>query len=379
MGTTKVNKIGRTTMKKDVLSKALGIASKIVVVNPIIPLLSTVLLESNNGNSRVASTNLEIGISIVFPSTGEEFRICTPAKTMSGLIDSIDGEEVELEIDEGDQSVIITSDTSVSNVKYAPAEEFPEIPKVTEPNISLSVKQFKEMVRRVAFASSNDGTSVLGGVLLKTELNKSGNKQKLVMFATNGFHLSYEENTDLQLQGIPLSVIVRGVTLEMVSRTLPDEGELEIQADENKVLFHCDNIDIVTQIVSGNFPDYNLIKNMINNPTTTITVSSLELLRACRQLRVFSKESGTSIMNVQGMVMQYSMLKNERGGSEVSVFANKSGEDIVFGINVHYLHEFLEICETDKVSIELKGNKGAIVLRMNGYDKFFHIIMPIVS
>lgn len=361
------------TIQKSVLSRAVGVAAKAVSPNPVIPLLSNVLFESNNGNSRIAGTNFEIGISYSFLSSGDEFKVCLPAKTMTGLVEALHSEQIELELNESNQSIIVTTDTSTSSVRFAPADEFPDIPKVTRPDIVLPVVGFKEAVQRVAFASNAEekNNSILGGVQISID------EGKLVLFATDGFHLSYEEIA--VGKGIPdMMFIAKGTTLETISRILPDEGELEIQVEQNKALFHCGEVDVVTQLLDGRFPDYKLLQQAIPEPTTTLTLSTLELLRAAKQLKVFTPDTGASKMEVLGILVKYSTLARDRGDSDINLYAIRKGADVAVGLNVFLLYEFLEICKTPQVTIELAGPAAPIVFKMEGFKAYYHVIMPIV-
>ncbi len=361
----------KATINREPFVKSLSLVSKAVAPSPVIPLLGMIYMESTNGASRLAATNLEIGISHKVELEGEEFKICLPARVLTQLFGVLNGESVEMEVDEKDLSTTIMSDTSTSNLKCISAEEFPDIPTVSRVDISLQVALFKEMIERVSFTTSEDEGSVLSGVLLKIE------GKKLIAFATNGQHLSYEETSQIKTKLKEGKAVVRGKTMDVISQILPEEGEIQIQLEENKILFHCNNIDIVSQIVTGEFPDHKMIESSISDPTTTVVFSTVELLRACRQLKVFSSDTGMSKMTINGVLINYSVLKSERGETDTNILAKKTGEDVVLGISVHYLNQLLEICKTGKVIMELKGNKKPIVFRMDGHESFYHIIMPI--
>lgn len=361
-----------TTVQKDVLSRAIGIAVKAVGANPIIPLLSNVLFESNNGKSRVAATNLEIGIGCTFPSQGEEFRTCVPAKVFASLIDALSSPEVELQQNAEDQSIRIITETSKSKIHCAPADEFPDIPKVTAANFSLPVAQFKEMVQRVAFCSAVNTSSVLEGVQLSVE------SKSLIMFAVDGYHISFEKTPLFkQGKGKISPFVVKGTALETISRILPDEGILEVQVAESKAMFHCKEVDVVTQLLSGEFPDHNKLREAITEPKTTLTISTMELLRTSKQLRVFATETGNSKLEVQGMLTRYSIVAQDKGDSDVTFMAIKKGKDVTIGLSVHMLYEFLEVCKTQQVIVEIIDHRSPILFRMQGLDDFYHVIMPI--
>lgn len=359
-----------TTVNRVILSKAIGIANKAVSASPVIPLLGNLLLEVENGSSRVAGTNFEVGISCSFPSDGKEFKTCVPAKTFVSLIDVLQSEEVEIKLNDVDQSAIIMTESSTSNIKCAPADEFPDIPKVTKAQLKIPVDQFKEMIGRVAFCSSQETDVPLAGVQLLMEGNL------FIMFATDGYHLSYEEY-GMKKAG-KFEALVKGTTLEMISRILPDEGELHIQATENKIMFHCDNLDIVTQLLDGKYPDYKLLKKAIGKAKTTIILSTIELFRACRQLKVFAVDGNNKTkLDISGMLVRYSIETQERGDADVTLPSVKKGNDITIGINVKLLYEFLEVCKTQQTIIEMSSNESAIVFKMEGIKTFYHMIMPV--
>jgi DNA polymerase-3 subunit beta len=360
------------TIRKDVLSKAIGIASKAVGANPVIPLLSNLLFENNNGSSRVAATNLEIGISYTFPSSGEELRVCMPASIISGLVEAIHSDEIDIVLDAHNQSIMVMTDNSTSNVRCASPDEFPDIPKVTKASFRVPVMQFKEMVQRVAFCAANSaGMTVLEGVQLSVE------DGKLILFAVDGYHLSYEETPVIGKAKPIKPFIVKASTLEIVSRILPDEGDLEVQAEENKAMFQCGNVDIVTQLMNGEYPDYHQLQKASPPATTMLTISTLEMLRAARQLRVFAVDTGVSKLDIKGMLIRYSTVTKDRGDSDITFAAVKKGDDILVGINVHLLCELLEICKTEYITVEMAGEKSPLLFKMYGVDSFYHVIMPI--
>lgn len=372
-----------TVINRAALAKALGIATKAVSANAPLPLLSNVLVECSNGNSSVAATDLEIGVRYGFPADGVAFKTCIPAKTFQSFVDAVSGETIEIKLNEADQSIVIVTDVSTSSIKCIMAEEFPEISRVTDPQVIISVAQFKHMVNRVAFAASNDDNrGTLVGVLLKVEhiQDEDGNdtdEQRFLMFAADGTRASYEETTAAIVQGENFQAVVKGSTLETIARLLPDDGMLEIEARENKILFHCEEVDVISQLLNGNFVDHHLVANSVLQRGTIITLSTLELLRACKQLKIFAQDTGATKMDIQDMMVRYSTMKHERGDSDIILFANKEGDNINVGLNVFLLYELLEVVKTPQVVISFNGDKKPILLKMEGVEEFYHIIMPV--
>lgn len=383
MATTKKKKpvrkevVDSATIDRAVLARALNTAGKAVNSNSTLPLLTNMLFECSNGESSVAATDLEIGVRCRFNAVGIPFRTCVPAKTFQSFIDALNVDSIEMRMDDADQSVSVMAERNTSTIKCISAEEFPDIPSVEEPQVIIPVIQFKHMVNRVAFAVSNDDNrGVLVGVLLMVE--GEDDDKKFLMFAADGNRASYEETTQTIFQGEHnFKAIIKGTTLETIARMLPDDGMLEIEARGPKLLFHCEDIDVISQVLGGDFPDHHLIAESVKKRDTTIKLQTLELLRACKQLKIFAKETGATVLDIQDMFVQYSTMRHEQGDSAITMFAEKEGDDIAVGLNAFLLHELLEVVKTPRVVISLAGNKKPMLFRMEGVEEFFHIIMPV--
>lgn len=386
--------MAQAVIPKDNLAKAIAIANKAVASTPIVPLLSNVLFRVGDGTSRIVGTNIELGVSCEFEASGDTFEICVPAKTLSELINATYSDEVTVTMDETEQAIIIETENSKARVKCILSEEFPPVPRVTTPHVIMPVMQFKEMVNRVAFAAHTDKQSNLSGVLLATQppdedqkVKEKEKKSKLkvkgnfVMFATNGYHFSFEK-TRLFTGAVctEMQVIIKADVLELANRILPSDGLLMIEFSSNKVMFQCGEIDIVTQVMGVDFPNYELVAAVVPNEETartTIIVPTLELLRACKKLKVFAADTKKTKMEAGSILLNFSIETQTRGGGNVEIVVMHKGDPVVFCINVEYLSDFLEVCKSMQTVIRLKDNKSPIKLSMEGFEDYWHVIMPI--
>lgn len=387
--------MAKVTVEKAKLARAILTASKAVSSSPMVPLLANVLIKSDGRCVSVSGTNIEIGVTAEFEAEGDEFAVCVPSKTISDLMNAIYSEDLKLEMDEDDQSLVIETDTSNTKVKYMSAEDYPSIPEVTVPSLMLPVIQLKEMINRVAFCAKDGAQgSTLSGVLLaiedpddddetkdKEKKSKMKVKGKFIMFATDGYHFSFEKFNILSGNATPgTKAIVRSDVLELLNRLLPNEGMVMIEIGENKAMFQCEDINIVTQLMTGEFPDHNMFTAVLPNEFSTkteVTLNTIDLLRAAKQLKVFAVDTPKTKMEVLGMVVRYSIQTQNRGGSETEIIGVTKGKELAIGVNVHFLLMFLEVCKTPQVVIKFIDTKSAILLLMKDVDTYYHVIMPI--
>ncbi len=357
-------------VKREDILKALQLASRAISAKPVIPLLGNVMLEVQDGSARISGYDDNLGVSIGFPVTGKgiEFVTSMPAKLATDLVNNIQSDDIEIKYDAAIQQITLKTEKSSNNLKCMDASDYPVIESVVKP-INVPTVIFKEAVTRVAFAASTNTQliSPLLGVLVKID------NGKLVLFATDGYHLSYEE---IELNVIDakkeLHVIIDAGVLESIARIL--EGDFfEMSATDNQVRFRSGRNEIVSQKLDGKMPDYNLVKP--GKPKTTITTSTLELLRASKQLELFADKNFT-ILEVKGMLIEITAEMPEQGNSIVTLAANIKGDPIAVGLNIVFFKQFLQICKTEEFTIDLIDARSAMLFRMNGIKSFYHIIMP---
>lgn len=363
----------KATVNKQEFLVALKLASKAVNPNPIIPLTGNILFEVEGDNARLSATNFELGLKTnIAVKKGESFSTALPAKLITDLVNSIQAEEINLSFNTTSQQLTVKTKDSKNNVMCMNADDFPQIGHVSKKNINVSSSMFKEAIGRVSFCSKppGSGNPVLEGVLIVLE------KEKLIMCAVDGFHLSYEEVPVFETNEVKeLRTIINANTLETIAKMIDEGQDLLISTTGNQIQFKINDLDITCQTIDGNFPDYKLFKS--KKALTNINAQTIPLLRNCKQLELFANEAGKSKFDITGLLIEFSTSSQEKGDSKIQIAANISGDPMAVGINVFMLREFLEVCKTENVLIDFSAPNDPILLRMENIDTFYHIIMPI--
>ena len=177
----------KVTVLQENLARGLSIVSRAVSPRSTLPVLSNILIASDEGRLRLSATNLELGITCwIAARIDEEGSTTVPARTFADLVNTLPGDQVQLSLDVKTQSLHLKGGTSNNDIKCIDAQEFPPLP-VPEMDgaVALNVVDFKEMIQQVAFAASTDeARPVLMGVLMNVE------KDNVTMVAADGFRLS---------------------------------------------------------------------------------------------------------------------------------------------------------------------------------------------
>jgi DNA polymerase-3 subunit beta len=359
----------------------LGIVSRAVSSRSTLPVLSNILLATDAGRLRLSATNLELGITTwIGAQVEDEGSITVPARTIVDLITALPNTTVQISLDSTTQTLNVVSGTSNTDIKCIDAQEFPPIPSPDlSTGIQLSVTDFKESIQQVGFsASSDEARPILTGVLITMEGNE------LTMVATDGFRISVKKSILSQPASSNVTVTVPARALGELARAavnMDDTITMVLPPSRGQVIFHLKDVEVVSQLIEGNFPDYRAI---IPHTFKTRTVLPTEtLLKACKQAEIIARE-GTNVARVsinptndtQPGTLELSATAEQTGSSEIAVDASVDGIPLLIAFNVRYLREVLEVIKSPNISLETNAANTPAMIKMVGDDRFLHVIMP---
>lgn len=372
----------KVTVLQENLARGLSIVSRAVSPRSTLPVLSNILIASDEGRLRLSATNLELGITCwIAARIEQEGSTTVPARTFADLINALPADQVQLALDTQTQSLHVQGGTSNNDIKCIDAQEFPPLPVPDmDGAVQLNVADFKEMIQQVAFAASTDeARPVLMGVLLSVD------KDKVTMAAADGFRLSVRKALLSNPAQQPLSVIIPARALNELARVSTDGEEaiyMVVPKNRGQVLFRVKDVEVVSQLIDGTFPDYQQI--IPRNYKSRTLVSTASLLKACKQAEIFAREGSNvarldikqSKGEMQPGEVEISATSEETGKNETIVEATVDGGSVLIAFNVKFLREALEVIRTPNVALETSAANAPGVVRPVGDDNFLHVIMP---
>ena len=363
------------------LARGLSTVARAVAARSTLPVLSNVLLATDNGRLRLTATNLEMGISCWIGAKIEEDGSTTaPARTLVDLVNTLPNDRVEMELVVRTQTLKVRCGSYNNDLKCIDAQEFPPLPQAGEDEgLTLNVDDLKEMISQVAFAaSSDDARPVLTGVLLDVD------EGRLTLAAADGFRLSVR-TAHLSAPGTGrLRAIVPARALAELGRILADGEEtvsMVMPPNRGQVVFRSKNVELVSQLIEGNFPDYQGI--IPTSHTTRTVLPTLGFLKACKAADIFAREAAHSARlritpgsELEPGRMMVSATAAETGSNETVVDATVEGGPIEIAFNVRFLVDVLGVVDTPNVALETSTAASPGVLRPVGRDDFLHVVMP---
>jgi DNA polymerase-3 subunit beta len=249
--------------------------------------------------------------------------------------------------------------------------------------LELNVSDFKEMIQQVAFAAStDDARPVLTGVLMTVRNNQ------IIMAAADGFRLSVRKEHLSAPVARPISAIIPARALSELARIAGDGDKtlkMLMPPGRGQVIFRVGDIELVSQLIDGTFPDYEQI--IPRRCETRAVLSTSAFQKACKQAEIFAREgSHIARLNIQpggelkpGTVEIFGQ-SEETGYNQNVVDASIEGPPVLIAFNVRYLREVLDVVRTPNVALETSADNLPGVVRPVGAQEadgeFLHVIMP---
>ncbi len=365
------------------LAKGLSIVGRAVASRSTLPVLSNVLLATDNGQIKLSATNLEIGINCwVGAKIEQEGAITVPARLLADFINSLPPERIDLKLDENTQTLNLRCARFESNIKGIDAQEFPIVPTATDNAnaIRLDPTSLRQMIDQVVFAAATDESRpILTGVLMQFD------EDHMIMAAADGFRLSVKTAALNQNMGDLTDVIIPSRALVELSRISGEQDqpvEVVITPARKQILFHLHDIDLVSQLIEGKFPDYTQI--IPKSFSTRSVLETASFLKAVRVSHLFARDSanivkleivpsGDELMNGRVTLVATSA---ELGDNVADIDASIEGNNIEIAFNAKYLIDVLSVVDSPQVILETTASSSPGVIRSLGDDKFTHVIMP---
>ncbi len=354
------------------LNRALSSVGRVASSRGTLPILSNILIRTSSNRLSVAATNLNIAIThYIGAKVQEEGAITVPARLMQDFVGSLPGSIINLELIEN--KLHITTDQYQSIINGIPADDYPVMPAIAQGhNWNISAKFLKSGLQQVVFAASNDETRpTLTGVFIHSY------NGKLYLVATDSYRLAEKM---IQKYNTELSLLVPASALQDLLRVMGDtDTEIEVVYDDQQVLFRVGDIEIVTRLIEGTYPDYRkLIPAKFN---TSAVMKRADLNNITKVSSLFARESAGSVtinLNKKDNQVSIRSIASQLGENTASASATVVGDGVIT-LNSRYILDALHVMNGEDVSISFNDKLEPCVLTDPASADYLHVVMPLKS
>jgi DNA polymerase-3 subunit beta len=193
--------------------------------------------------------------------------------------------------------------------------------------------------------------------------------------ATDGHRLAYA-NEKLSKTLPRTEVILPRKTVLELSRLLEDnDEELDIRLSQNQAVFRFGDIELVSKLIDGKFPDYERVIPQGHNKV--ITVPRTVLLQSLHRAAILTNEKfrGVRVVLAAGSLKIISSNSDQEEAQE-ELEVSYDAEALDIGFNVTYLLDVLNNVTNEEVEIRLADANSSALITLPGNDSFKYVVMP---
>ncbi|OGM99629.1 MAG: DNA polymerase III subunit beta [Candidatus Yanofskybacteria bacterium RIFCSPHIGHO2_02_FULL_41_29] len=358
-----------TTNHKN-LSKAVLMVEKIVSRNHSLPILSNILLKTENGRLKISATNLELGINYLLGSKIDETgEITVPARLFSEFINNLNEEKITLTTK--NNILNINTDKYKTQILGFDPKDFPIIPKIkSDQYLNIPAKILKTGLSTIIDSMAiSEARPELAGVFIQFT------SKQLILASTDSFRLT-EKIIELKNKENNSFILPRVTVLELI-RLLGDlNDDILVKYSDNQISFSTDDIEIVSRLVDGNYPDYK--KVIPEKYISRLLVRKNDLEKNVRLAGIFTSNIADIKLSCSEKNISINVKNSDKGEFQVVTEAVLKNEPFDISLNYYYLLDGLKIMPTENIIIEYTGQGSPLVLRPEHDNKdLTYIIMPL--
>ena len=361
---------------KDTIIKALNSVVKGVASKTTMPILEGILIQTNEGEIKLTTYDLEIGIEYTMKCDIIEHGSTVVNATMfTEIIRKLPDTEINIGVNENNL-LTIECEGALYKLATMNPDEFPDLPKIeVENSVELEQGTLKNMIRKTIFAvSSDENRPIFSGCLFEIKENK------LNIVAIDGFRLA------LRIINLPVHVndfkaVIPAKTLNEVIKIVSDSFEIvKIGVAKNQALFEMENCKIVTRILDGEFLNYNSV--IPTEWQTRVRVNRNDLQNSFERISLISsssieKEKKYPVRVTVDLGKMIISCTNQTGDAKEEVYISTEGKYLEAGFNPKYFLDCLKAIDDEEIYVEFGSNISPCLVKSVENSDYVYMILPI--
>ncbi len=363
-----------TIPRRDLLD-AVNKVKAVVSSKSALPILSHILMETGESQVRLSATDLKVSIECSVDCAVEEpGSLTVSSQRLASVLSELPDAEIKLNLSESNVIALECGEIHTRLFSMSP-EEFPPIRDFegVEPLV-LSQKSLKRFFTKTSFAICSDQARYnLTGLLFEIR------EGRLTVVSTDGRRMSLYSEVEGIPEGIEVKVIIPGKMISELERLLGDEGDVSVFLDEAQAAFSFDLLRLVTALIEGNFPNYDMV--IPKKHDKEILFDRMRLTEGMRRTRTMTNEKFNSVRFViSADEVVFKVVTPEVGEYEEKIPVEYGGENVEIAFNPDFVLEVLRHIDCEKVCLMLKdaGSPGLLKpYAEEAVENYLNVIMPI--
>jgi len=372
------------TITKSEFFKGLQKSQGVADTKGAIPILSNILIEVVDSGIWIYATDLNIGIKGFYnASVKSKGRFTANARKLFDIVRELPDADINVNQKSGvkrkehenefaDLWINLSCGNYKTRLSGLPVDEFPAFPSYGEDYlVKFEPSQLKDMVRKTIFSISSDETRyTLNGTLLEAE----GNTVKLV--STDGHRLSYIKNENPKIVEKKINVIIpQKTTSELLKLVEDDNEDVLFSIYENHAVFKKKNFVLVSRVIDGQFPNYEVV--LPKNNDKRVILNKDVLIHALKRVSLLSDEKSKMVkFNIEKDNIELLSDTAGIGEAKEKVDVKYKGEGLSIGLNARYILDIMSAVDSNEIILDIKDSVSPTLFMQMNDENYKCVIMP---
>ena len=373
-------------------SQAVALAASVVERRNTIPILSNLYLQGDGAGLTVKGTDLDIEITARIEGAADsDFATTIPAhmlKDILGKAKASDMAALDLtgldEVDHNGHGARTAIDLGGIKFKLQslPATDYPDLSAGDHPFVySVAAPDLIKAFDRVKFAISTEETRYyLNGAYVHFAATSDGNFLRFV--TTDGHRLAQYSLPAMAIPSDLPGLIIPAKTIKTLlavyaalkkAKQAPET--IKVESGTEKIKFTLGNVEIVSKVIDGQFPDYERVVPRHNDKICSMKVADFD--SAVEQVCLISYEKSRAVkLNFEKGECKLWVHNPDAGSSETTVLTDYAREPMEIGFNGLYLRDVMAEIEGKHFTMQLNDSGSPTVFLDPSEPRFLAILMP---
>jgi len=359
--------------KRDELLGPLSAVSGIIERRHTLPILSNVLIERRAGALSFLATDIEMQITTLSAAdpAGESRSVTVGARKLVDILRALP-DNTEVTLQQQEKRLLVKAGKGRFMLQTLPADDFPRLAKPAGDvaRFSLPQKALRRLLGLVQYSmAQQDIRYYLNGLLMVVE------DQTLKLVATDGHRLAFA-SMSLEAKLPRQEVIVPRKTVLELGKLLSDgDAECRIEVSATQASFAFDNVELVSKLIDGKFPDYTRV--IPSGHKNRLSIGRELLRQTLMRVAILSNEKfrGVRWVLTDGSLKVVSS-NTEQEEAEETLEADYAGDALDIGFNVNYLLDVLNNVAGTDVECKFGDSASSALLSFPSEAEFKYVVMP---
>ncbi len=365
------------SIKRDKLLKSLNIVQGIVEKKNTLPILSNVLMQLKGKKLSIVATDLDIIFhdEITDVKVINEGSTTTSAAILYDILRKISADsEINFDL-KSENKLSLKSENADFNLNCLPTDNFPTFSdEFNSKEMSFDNQSFLKLLNKTKISISNDDTRhYLNGVFF--HLTEGHGRYFLTGVATDSHRLSSSSLEIKNNDEFQPFILPRKTVFQLCSILSEINEKLLMKISENKIKFMMGNMQLISKVIDGKFPDYKKVVPSGNDKA--LLVGSKDFISSIERVASVSLDRKEGVkMSIQKDNVQLSVNSANSGEGNEKIKAEFNSENLIISFNSKYLLDIASEVENKNLKLNLKDSTSPVLIEDLSDKNSFYVIMP---